>query len=198
MNSLLNSAILAMFAGAGGYLGAYLKRKGENLATHEDIDKLVKQVSAVTTATKEIEAKISSDMWDRQKQWELKREVVFEATKRIAFVKDALSHLYAVYQTEKASVNKGHPERLDKKLKVNNEFNEAANGLDQATSLVVLVCGEEVWKLLHVFSSFTRKLAEEITNGQPEAFDCSLTELVAKLDAIAIAMRKEIGVEKSS
>jgi len=37
------------------------KKKGENLATHEDLDKLVVQVRAVTTTTKEIEAKISTD-----------------------------------------------------------------------------------------------------------------------------------------
>jgi hypothetical protein len=45
----------------GSYLSSYFKRKGENLATHEDIDKLVEQVSAVTKTTKEIEAKISSE-----------------------------------------------------------------------------------------------------------------------------------------
>jgi hypothetical protein len=43
----------------GAYLGAYLKKKGENLATHEDIDKLVSQVSAVTAASKQIEARIT-------------------------------------------------------------------------------------------------------------------------------------------
>ena len=36
-------------AGLGAYLGSYLKKKGENLATHEDLDKLTAQVSAVTT-----------------------------------------------------------------------------------------------------------------------------------------------------
>jgi hypothetical protein len=59
--------------GAGAYLGSYLKKKGENLATHEDIDKLVDQVKAVTKATKEIEAKISDDVWSRQKRWEVQQ-----------------------------------------------------------------------------------------------------------------------------
>ena len=36
----------------GSYLGAYLKKKGENLATHEDVNKLVQQVQAVTSATR--------------------------------------------------------------------------------------------------------------------------------------------------
>jgi hypothetical protein len=44
---------------SGAYFGSYLRKKGENLATHEDVDKLVEQVSAVTAATKQIEARIT-------------------------------------------------------------------------------------------------------------------------------------------
>ena len=45
-------------AGVGAYLGSYLKKKGENLATHEDIEIVLDQVRKVTQTTKEIEAKI--------------------------------------------------------------------------------------------------------------------------------------------
>ncbi len=55
----LDLIITASVAGAAAYFGAYLKKKGENLATHEDIDKLVQQVSAITAATKHIEARIT-------------------------------------------------------------------------------------------------------------------------------------------
>jgi hypothetical protein len=61
-----------------GYLTGYAKKKGENRAIHEDLGKLTDQVAAVTKTAKEIEAKISSDLWDRQKRWELKREVLRE------------------------------------------------------------------------------------------------------------------------
>ncbi|HVW10944.1 MAG TPA: hypothetical protein VHC90_20295 [Bryobacteraceae bacterium] len=37
-------------AGIGAYLASYFKKKGENLATHEDIGKLVDQMKAVTHA----------------------------------------------------------------------------------------------------------------------------------------------------
>ena len=49
--------------GAGAYVGSYLKKKGENLATREDISALVAQVATVTKTTKEIEAAISCDLW---------------------------------------------------------------------------------------------------------------------------------------
>jgi hypothetical protein len=49
----------------GSFLGSYMKKKGENVATHEDIEKLVDQMKAVTQATKEIESRISGEAWER-------------------------------------------------------------------------------------------------------------------------------------
>jgi hypothetical protein len=93
-------ATICFFSGGvGAYLGSYLRKKGENLATHEDIDKLVEQVSAVTKATKEIETKISSDVWDRQKQWELKREILFDATKRLSEIENKLLSLHTFWRS---------------------------------------------------------------------------------------------------
>src|ERR1700675_361379 len=91
----------------GSFLAGYLKKKGENLATHEDISKLVDQVRAVTTATKEIETKMSSDVWDRQKRWELRRDVIFEMARRTGRVMEALARLHSVYTTEKQAKEMG-------------------------------------------------------------------------------------------
>src|SRR6266852_1966802 len=90
IEALLAGGLSLVGGWAGAYFGAYLKKKGENLATHEDIDKLVDQVRAVTQTTKEIEAKISSDVWTMQKQWEMKQEVLFDAAKRIVELDNGL------------------------------------------------------------------------------------------------------------
>src|ERR1039457_5932070 len=79
----------------GSYLASYLKKKGENLATHEDIGKLVEQMQAVTQATKEIEAKISNEVWNRQKQWEVRRDVIFETVKQLGEVQANFAALVA-------------------------------------------------------------------------------------------------------
>jgi hypothetical protein len=47
MDHLWLAVIPFVTAGVGAYLGAYLKKKGENLATHEDIENTVAQVGAV-------------------------------------------------------------------------------------------------------------------------------------------------------
>ena len=84
-----------------GYLTGYVKKKGENRAIHEDIGKLTDQVAAVTKTAKEIEAKISSDLWDRQKRWELKREVLFEVTRKAAQIEDAIRGLSTTLDSER-------------------------------------------------------------------------------------------------
>jgi len=100
------SAALVLFllpfiaAAAGAYLGAYLRKKGENLATHEDIEKLDDQVRVVTTTAREIEAKISDELWNRQKRWELKREVLFEAAKSLVTIDGAIIGLDSLLQVD--------------------------------------------------------------------------------------------------
>ena len=61
-------------AGVGAYIGSYLKKRAENLATKDDFDDLKSQTAALTQTTKEIEAKIDDQVWDRQRQWELTRD----------------------------------------------------------------------------------------------------------------------------
>ena len=69
--------LLGMFVGY--FFKGYLTKKGENLASKEDVKDLVARLSAVTEATKRIEADISTGVWDKQKRWDMKREVLFEA-----------------------------------------------------------------------------------------------------------------------
>ncbi|HEY2471055.1 MAG TPA: hypothetical protein VGI45_24885 [Terracidiphilus sp.] len=70
---------------------SYSEEKGKNLATKEDIAELTK-------AAKEIEAAISSEVWDRQRQWEMKRDAVIEAVQALSAAEDALMRMYAHYK----------------------------------------------------------------------------------------------------
>jgi hypothetical protein len=55
--------LVALIAAASGaYLGAYLKRKGENTATKEDFKELLRQIEAQTRATENIKAEVQRDL----------------------------------------------------------------------------------------------------------------------------------------
>ncbi len=179
---------------AGSYFAAYLKKKGENLATHEDIDKVVDQVKAVTQTTKEIEAKISGELWDRQKQWELKREVTFGAAKAAGAAKDTLVKMHGIYMTDKRNLQQGKPIREDKQTEAYAAFNKAADELDQAFLLVATVCGDGLRNEVGGFAVFARGVAIEIAEGKPEKFLEKTDEFGARYTNIAKAIRAELGL----
>jgi hypothetical protein len=181
---------------AGSYLAGYLSKKGENLATHEDINKLVDQVRAVTTATKEIEAKISNEVWDRQKRWELKRDVLFEIIKRTGKVSDTLTHIEAIYQTQGwPSSGTVKPEAKEALLEAITAFSASANEFDSARMLAGLVCGKELEEAAHQFNLVARNIVTALTHGDAAA-QTKRTEFVPRMCAVTVAVRKELEVDK--
>jgi hypothetical protein len=69
----LQTLLTWIIAGGAAYLGSYLAAKGKNSARREDLDKILAEVRAVTIAQKEIESKISGEMW--QRQWRLNQRL---------------------------------------------------------------------------------------------------------------------------
>lgn len=95
--------LLGLFASS--FLKSYASKKAENLAMHEGIEKLVEQMSAIRQATKEIEAKISDDVWNRQRQSELKREAVFSVMLALNQANHEMFAVSTVLNVQKKSQN---------------------------------------------------------------------------------------------
>jgi flagellar motor protein MotB len=167
-------------AGLGAYLGSFLKKKGEDLAMQEDIRKL-------TQATKEIEAKISTEMWDRQKRWELKRDVLFEAAKRLSELDDALIAWGAKLEHHNAQAAWFGPNA--------QRFVNATAACTETLARASVLCSIETWKALHHFVSLANTIGVQITDKNIQAWNNGSAELAeAFADAIA-AIKKELGSE---
>jgi hypothetical protein len=54
---------------------AYAQERGKRLATTDDIDKILKEVEAVTHKAETIKSQISGDLWNRQAAWNEKRDI---------------------------------------------------------------------------------------------------------------------------
>lgn len=178
----------------GFYLGAYLKKKGENQAIHEDINKLVDQVRAVTQTTKEIEAKISSDMWTRQKQWEMKRDVLFEAAKRIIELDNGLLTLDSLLHMD-------DPEG-DQWLKAKHQaligWNDTIKKFEETQLLIGVICSKETSRVLYDVALFIKELAGRLVKKELGAYNQSSGMLAKALMAARIAIRKELGIEEAT
>lgn len=181
----------------GSFLAGYLKTKGKNLATHEDIGKLVDQVAAVTKTTKEIEAKITSGVWDRQKRWELKRGVLFEATKRVAEVDDALLSLDSVLQLQRTDhIPDDDLAWATSKSEILRRWSKASTAFDETRLFVGVVCGEEATSAFNDFRLFVLKIAAGLSKD-PEIYKKSQPEFGKRLSLLQKVIRKELRIEET-
>ena len=151
-------------------------------------------MKAVTLATKEIEAKISSDVWNRQKVWEMKREVLFSAAKSVAAIDDALLALGSVY-AHGQQVEDG---AWEAKLKSSERWLVSCTKFDEARLLVAIVCNKEAKEALDSLARVTSAMSQNITKGEWETYDALQKDLARKLFAAREAMRKELDIDKSS
>ena len=180
-------------AGFGAYFGAYLKKKGENLATHEDFQQVLTELKETTHTTKEIENKISDVFWDRQKRWELKRDTLIEAANKVAAAKDTLVQLHTIHLPLTVTDTQESPTRTAKRIEISAAWFAATNELARILVVASMACGAEMRTALADFTMFANDLAVEIIDGHPEVLMTRKGDLAIRYNAVTNAMRKEIG-----
>jgi hypothetical protein len=193
---IIESGILALLSAIGGwiggYLGAYAKKKGENLATKEDFNDLKTQTADLTRVTEEIKDKISFDTWDRQKRWELKQGVLFEATRRITEVDDSLMSLDSIIKIgPQFDHNQTWEESKAKKLE---RWNKAISALDETRFFVTVVCGKEAINAVDNYATLATRIAVAFKDDA-EAYAKQSKELTRRMFVSRLAIRKELGFE---
>ena len=189
-------AVLSTIGGwLGGFFGSYAKKKGENLATHEDIDKLVVQMTATTEATKAIEARIDDQVWDRQRQWELRKETIIEVVKTIGKAEFAIKHAIVSLGNMVSGSNGISADRstFGKDLDECIEYLVAFDGLRLMMSLIVDA------KTLVAFSDMKEAFYKcvcclDIKNFDKDRAKEAFDEFVKLLTSFQVIARQEMGV----
>jgi hypothetical protein len=197
MDNIAFIVLAAIASGFGGYFGAYLKKKGENLATHEDLDKLVQQMTATTEATKAIEARISDQIWNRQRQWEFKRELLTQLIRSMSNVDNSLLELHAVYSSPVPPVQEIVTIRLGERRDQSRKWNALNLELDSARAIASLVVGKELLNAIWAYTYAVRLAGKSTVGGYTEDF-LSKQKTVSELhNSVLIAAQKELGLEVS-
>jgi len=187
------AALTLIAAWFGGAIGAYFKKKGENFATHEDLEPLVEQMRAVTEATKTIEAAIGEKIWDRQRHWELKRDGLFAILETLGEADDAMVTLAS---TSKGSRDKNPAFAKAQQAKVPERIAEwltAMNRFDAKRRIASLICTMETVSLLQSISRQMRESTPGIVEGNIHYSDI-MPSLQRAIVAATVAARKELGL----
>jgi hypothetical protein len=180
---VLNAALLTFVA----FFKGYGSKKGENLATHEDIQMLVKQVEAVTKAAKEIEATISTKAWAR----DVRKETVFEVLARLATVDACVTSLVAFYNEH---AGHAHTEDLAQQS-LHSKFEIAYAEYVKARMLAGVVCGREVREALVRIQKALRAIVSSCMEEMVVAATRALDDLIEEITLLGELVRKDLGIE---
>jgi adenosyl cobinamide kinase/adenosyl cobinamide phosphate guanylyltransferase len=190
-------AALGVFGGwLGAFVGSYMKRKGENLATHEDLDKLVKQMEATTNATKAIEARISNEVWDRQKHWELKRDALVAALQGLERSDVALMEMTIAFKNAVETGEHSESTQRFKREKV-AAWNDAINGYDDRLVVANLVCSRVMTDSLRAAGKGIRSGASRLFKGMASDYSEMGRDVHRAMKEAFDLARRELGLSEN-
>ncbi len=188
----------AIVAGAGAYFGAYLKKRGENLATKEGLNDLIVQTAELTKTTKEIEASVSGRMWNQQRHWEMKRDALVSIMQALENVDDATISVFDVFERA-ANAGDGETEswksiKQQRKL----EFHAAINKFDRERILLNIVCSENTIRATRMASILYRTKADDLFKGLITSYRGPYGQMAEEFQRTVMGLydvaRQELGV----
>jgi hypothetical protein len=127
--------------------------------------------------------------WNRQRQWELKRDIVFESMRRIGKLESCLIDLLSFCES---------------KVPDNDEFKEAkkrflvcAEQFENTMFITELLVGEKLCSLLHNCVNKMRRIALQITDGKmPTSVILEASKQVLnEVKVVTLAARKELEIK---
>lgn len=186
---MANQIIWALSVATGlllGYLGGYVKKKAENRAMREDIEVL-------TRAAEEIKARVADKSWDRQRQWEMKRDALLAMIQAIGLTGESLMYLAGTYQ--KGRAQQMPPDWSSKAKELSVTWLGHMDDYDQKRFVASLLGGKELEEAMQAASRSMRLLAQAAMKGTPYDMDTDMPEIREKIAAVRIAARKELGLE---
>ena len=174
-----------------------MKKKGENLATHEDLDNLVAQMKATTEATKAIEARISKEVWDRQRHWELRRDILLEFVRSMRDFDQSILKLAIALKSLRSAMG-SEEQRQTRQKNVDealDKWGTASDSFERNVYLAVLVVDNKTREEFGKLTRIARGIVDDVLSGKnPSAHATRNAELSQQLNVVAAALRQELGI----
>lgn len=145
-------AVTLLMAAGGAWFGSYLREKGKNYATRED-------VQALTRLTEEVRADISGKMWLDQKRWDLKRDFYWKLLAEITALSIALRNLRTILKFEDTNPDDlpNLQNRIESSIQIVQNHEDA---LVQVLGIGRILLSEEVVEVLNSYQQDLRQIEE--------------------------------------
>jgi|GEM_PF-3400241 len=182
-------AVLAFVLGnfVRPFVGFYARKKAENLATKEDI-------AQITKTQEEIKSQISDKMWDRQRQWDLKRDVVLDSVRAMADFDYFISEFSAVFaKPDGASTDEAHAKLQEDKIRAIQKSMQIRYAYQRAHTVADLMIGKRLSEALSAYFQFAALILRDVPSRKVAYDSNSWKEHAKRHNSIILAARKELG-----
>jgi hypothetical protein len=201
---LISAAINVLVLVFAAFFKAYGTKKGENLATKEDLQDVLDQVKAVTRTTEEIKTELSEKTWSKQRHWDMKRDAALDVMKIFGEMEQILNNVFHI----------GNPETIARSKQsvvlANDHIQDYRNALDQylaairkfwqASDTIALVFSTEVSKHMDAVQNALARLAALLGDDSPSGPAAKAAQrdaLRREEKLVTEALRKELGIQIS-
>ncbi len=173
------------------FIGSYAAKKGENLATKQDIAQLTKIAEG-------IRAEISDKVWDRQKQWELRRDVVIDTIRAHADLDGYMSELATMYSIPLDIFSTDDQMKHKTKLnEVSQEWRKRADAYQRARNVADIAIHGELSRAASAYFENAAKLSIGIQTRKMQYDRSAQFELAKLSNRLVLAARRELNISES-
>jgi hypothetical protein len=174
------------------FLPSYMKKKGENLATKEDINNLATQTAVLTKTAKDIEAQISDKVWNKQRQWEMKRDALVSAVQALGRADAGLLLLASAYTMARKHGEEAWAQKVgETKL----AWSDLVNIYDEKRFAAELVCTKELADAMRSAAVEIRLTAKKMFNEKMDDYGVLGKPVHEKIVRVRELVRLELGIE---
>jgi len=178
-------------AAIGAYVGSYLREKGRNLATREDMDNIVVQLRKTTEATEDIKAQISGDLWLRQNRWHFKKDLYARLLENLDTAHRALDNLLDAEMNHPPAESEARKGWLASQRE---KSSEALEDVHRATAVAMVMLNSEAVSSLSRLEDELGKAAQG-ADSLFELLDAQVATVKEAFDALKIAAKADLQLE---
>jgi hypothetical protein len=190
---LITTFLSALFGSAfGGYFG----KRGEIHALHEDINKVIRQNEAITTANETIKDELTNRSWDRQRQWEMRRDAVLAVVQSLGRARDALMYLSGMVETTRESLTyewQRHP----KMMELSGELFRRLEEFDEKRLIASFLCSPEFADALTQAGRTIRSALATVKKESQFSMENLFPPVKESVSSALLIARREIGLGDS-
>jgi hypothetical protein len=172
------------------FLGSYSAKKGENLATKEDI-------AQITKVQEDIKAQISDEKWDRQKQWEMKRDAISDVVRAIHPLTSALEGLVTLHLVHPDPNTATRRDETPDERKARENFVLCLENFECARFLATLFVGDALRTALSECYTAYRTECATVMQERLSYYSTHMEARVQKVNTVFKAAREELNIENN-